>query len=91
MAIIRKHATMADVEKALRLVEVESIDPKDVARIMGFKRTTIYNWIKKYRDGGFPDLILGRPIPVPDQPSQVDELNARIAKLTAVIRAMLDI
>jgi len=91
MAIIRKHATMADVEKALRLVEVEKIDPKDVARIMGFKRTTIYNWIKKYKDRGFPDLILAKPVRVPDQTSQVDELNARIAKLTAVIRAMLDI
>ncbi len=91
MAIIRKHATMSDVEKALRLVEVEKIDPKDVARIMGFKRTTIYNWIKKYKEGGFPDLILVRPVLVPDPPSQVEELNARIAKLTAVIRAMLDI
>jgi transposase len=67
--------------RAVRQVE-KGQSPEDVIRALGFCRACIYNWIAKYREGGFDAL---RAKPVPGRPPK---LNGR--QLEWITRTIAD-
>jgi transposase len=41
---------------AVRAVEENHYSPEDVIKIFGFSRSIMYDWLKRYREGGYANL-----------------------------------
>jgi transposase len=56
------HSTLEQIR--LRAVErvLAGESPEDVIRVLGFGRTVIYDWLAKYREGGF-EALKAKPVP----------------------------
>lgn len=51
-----KHNELTELRKRGVLAVQEGESPEDVARILGVSRVTIYNWLARYRSGGWDAL-----------------------------------
>lgn len=65
------HEALEDIRiSTVRRVREAGESPEDLARILGFSRTAVYNWLRKYDAGGIAAL---RARPVPGRPAQLDD------------------
>jgi len=56
-------ATREELRKrAVRLVVEEGKSPEDVVAALGFHRSSMYDWLRRYREGGW-DALKDRPLP----------------------------
>jgi len=64
------HKALEDIRiQAVRRVEAGEA-PSAVMRVLGFARTVIYDWLKKYQAGGIEAL---RALPIPGRPPKLTE------------------
>ena len=64
------HKALEDIRiQAVRRVEAGEA-PSAVMRVLGFARTVIYDWLKKYHSGGIEAL---RALPIPGRPPKLTE------------------
>lgn len=56
------HKTLEEIRtRAVRQVQAGE-SPEVVVRALGFSRASIYNWLARYRAGGW-DALVAKPIP----------------------------
>lgn len=64
------HMALEDIRiQAVQRVEAGEA-PSAVMQVLGFARTVIYDWLKKYRAGGVEAL---RALPIPGRPPKLTE------------------
>ncbi len=65
------HEALEDIRiSTVRRVREAGESPEDLARILDFSRTAVYNWLRAYDAGGIDAL---RAKPVPGRPSRVTD------------------
>lgn len=56
------HKTLEDIRvRSVRQIVEEQARVVDVANALGFRRSTVFSWVKAYREGG-PEALAAKPI-----------------------------
>jgi transposase len=75
------HKTLETLRiRAVRQIRDEGAHPEDVAAALGLRRSTVYGWLAKFREGGW-DALRAKPVP-----GRVPKLSAtQLSRLYALI------
>jgi transposase len=69
------HKTLEDIRiRSVRLIMDEDVRVQDVAESLGLRRSTVYAWVKTYKEHG-EQALLAKPIP--GRPSKLSDEQAR--------------
>jgi transposase len=69
------HKTLEDIRiRSVRLIMDEQVRVQDVAESLGLRRSTVYSWVKTYKEHG-EQALLAKPIP--GRPSKLSDEQVR--------------
>jgi transposase len=69
------HKTLEDIRiRSVRLIMDEEVRVQDVAESLGLRRSTVYSWVKTYKERGEQALLAK---PVPGRPSKLSDEQVR--------------
>ncbi len=75
------HRTLEELRfRAVRRIRDEGVHPDEVAAVLGLRRSTVYGWLAKFREGGWDAL---KAKPVPGRPPKLS--GAQLGRLYALI------
>ena len=80
-----KRALSHEALEEIRISTVKQVveaseSPEDLARILGFSRAAVYNWLRRFEEGGYKAL---RARPAPGRPPKL--VDEQIAWIRAII------
>lgn len=76
------HKTLEDIRvRAVHQIIDEGVRVEDVAKALGFRRSTVFSWVKHYREGGAEALVAK---PVPGRPSKLTDQQMRAVQAVLV-------
>ncbi|MCA1696456.1 MAG: IS630 family transposase [Actinobacteria bacterium] len=69
------HKTLEDIRiRSVRLIMDEQVRIQDVAESLGLRRSTVYSWVKTYKEHGAQALLAK---PIPGRPSKLSDEQVR--------------